>query len=137
MTLEAPGNADVRQTGGIDPAIVLAVAVTLAPSVTVKLAFVTAVGKTRAAALMLAHRFSSLHAAKWAIRDAAQLILPLLLPVLAGFLMSFQQAMNGTATMHYGTPIAATSTVTRSPCAPARTTKRRMLPRLARSATRS
>ena len=28
--------------------------------------------------------------------------------VLAGFLMSFQQAMNGTATMHYGTPIAAT-----------------------------
>lgn len=40
--------------------------------------------------------------------DAGQLILPLLLPVLAGFLMSFQQAMNGTATMHYGTPIAAT-----------------------------
>ncbi len=40
--------------------------------------------------------------------EPAQLILPLLLPVLAGFLMSFQQAMNGTATMHYGTPIAAT-----------------------------
>lgn len=40
--------------------------------------------------------------------DPAQLILPLLLPVLAGFLMSFQQAMNGTATMHYGTPLAAT-----------------------------
>ncbi len=36
------------------------------------------------------------------------LVLPLLLPVLAGFLMSFQQAMNGTATVHYGTPIAAT-----------------------------
>jgi transporter family-2 protein len=36
------------------------------------------------------------------------LLLPLLLPVLAGFLMSFQQAMNGTATIHYGTPIAAT-----------------------------
>ena len=32
----------------------------------------------------------------------------MLLPVLAGFLMSFQQAMNGTATVHYGTPIAAT-----------------------------
>jgi transporter family-2 protein len=31
-----------------------------------------------------------------------------LLPVLAGFLMSFQQAMNGTATVHYGSPIAAT-----------------------------
>src|SRR6476619_6024560 len=37
-----------------------------------------------------------------------QLLLPLLLPVLAGFLMSFQQAMNGTATVHYGTPITAT-----------------------------
>jgi transporter family-2 protein len=31
-----------------------------------------------------------------------------MLPLLAGFLMSFQQAMNGTATVHYGTPIAAT-----------------------------
>jgi len=40
--------------------------------------------------------------------DAAGLLLPLLLPVAAGFLMSFQQAMNGTATVHYGTPIAAT-----------------------------
>lgn len=37
-----------------------------------------------------------------------QLLVPVLLPVLAGFLMSFQQAMNGTATVHYGTPIAAT-----------------------------
>lgn len=36
------------------------------------------------------------------------LVLPLILPVLAGFLMSFQQAMNGTATVHYGSPIAAT-----------------------------
>ncbi|MFF1253990.1 DMT family transporter [Pseudarthrobacter sp. NPDC058329] len=39
---------------------------------------------------------------------AAALLVPLLLPVAAGFLMSFQQAMNGTATVHYGTPIAAT-----------------------------
>ena len=38
----------------------------------------------------------------------ASLLVPLLLPVAAGFLMSFQQAMNGTATVHYGTPIAAT-----------------------------
>jgi transporter family-2 protein len=37
-----------------------------------------------------------------------QLLVPVLLPVLAGFLMSFQQAMNGMATVHYGTPIAAT-----------------------------
>ncbi|QDG87770.1 DMT family transporter [Pseudarthrobacter sp. NIBRBAC000502770] len=39
---------------------------------------------------------------------ASGLLLPLILPVAAGFLMSFQQAMNGTATLHYGTPIAAT-----------------------------
>ncbi|HET7781801.1 MULTISPECIES: DMT family transporter [Micrococcaceae] len=39
---------------------------------------------------------------------AEALLVPLLLPVAAGFLMSFQQAMNGTATVHYGTPIAAT-----------------------------
>ncbi|QCB98362.1 DMT family transporter [Arthrobacter sp. PAMC25564] len=38
----------------------------------------------------------------------APLLATILLPVLAGFLMSFQQAMNGTATVHYGTPIAAT-----------------------------
>jgi bacterial/archaeal transporter family-2 protein len=37
-----------------------------------------------------------------------ELLIPVLLPVLAGFLMSFQQAMNGTATVHYGTPITAT-----------------------------
>ncbi|MEV7660225.1 DMT family transporter [Paenarthrobacter sp. NPDC089316] len=40
--------------------------------------------------------------------DVGTLVLPVLLPLLAGFLMSFQQAMNGTATVHYGTPIAAT-----------------------------
>jgi transporter family-2 protein len=39
---------------------------------------------------------------------AGQLLATVILPVLAGFLMSFQQAMNGTATVHYGTPIAAT-----------------------------
>ena len=38
----------------------------------------------------------------------AELLVPVLLPLLAGFLMSFQQAMNGTAAVHYGTPIAAT-----------------------------
>ncbi|CAI3795197.1 DMT family transporter [Pseudarthrobacter sp. MM222] len=40
--------------------------------------------------------------------ELLQLLAPVLLPVLAGFLMSFQQAMNGTATVHYGTPITAT-----------------------------
>ncbi|MDD1478239.1 DMT family transporter [Arthrobacter sp. H16F315] len=38
----------------------------------------------------------------------SDLLVPVLVPVLAGFLMSFQQAMNGTAAVHYGTPIAAT-----------------------------
>lgn len=36
------------------------------------------------------------------------LILPLLLPITAGILVSYQQAMNGTAAVHYGTPITAT-----------------------------
>ncbi|MFJ5955681.1 DMT family transporter [Paenarthrobacter sp. NPDC092416] len=43
-----------------------------------------------------------------ASNDVASLVLPVLLPLAAGFLMSFQQAMNGTATVHYGTPVAAT-----------------------------
>ncbi|MDQ0864114.1 DMT family transporter [Arthrobacter globiformis] len=47
-------------------------------------------------------------AAGGAAADPTALVLPIILPVLAGFLMSFQQAMNGTATVHYGTPIAAT-----------------------------
>lgn len=40
--------------------------------------------------------------------SAADLVLPVLLPLTAGMLMSFQQAMNGTTSMHYGTPITAT-----------------------------
>ncbi|TYC99047.1 DMT family transporter [Arthrobacter echini] len=35
-------------------------------------------------------------------------LLPVLLPIAAGVLLSFQQAMNGTASVHYGTPLAAT-----------------------------
>lgn len=40
--------------------------------------------------------------------SASELLLPVLLPLTAGMLMSFQQAMNGTTGMHYGTPITAT-----------------------------
>ncbi|AJT40477.1 DMT family transporter [Psychromicrobium lacuslunae] len=40
--------------------------------------------------------------------DIAHWLLPVLLPLAAGFLMSFQQAMNATQTMHYGTPLTAT-----------------------------
>lgn len=40
--------------------------------------------------------------------DVQSWLIPVLLPVAAGFLISFQQAMNGTAAVHYGTPITAT-----------------------------
>jgi bacterial/archaeal transporter family-2 protein len=40
--------------------------------------------------------------------DILALLLPILLPVAAGFLMSFQQAMNGTQAVHLGTPVTAT-----------------------------
>lgn len=40
--------------------------------------------------------------------DVSELLLPVLLPLTAGMLMSFQQAMNGTTGMHYGTPITST-----------------------------
>lgn len=35
-------------------------------------------------------------------------LLPVLLPIAGGILVSFQQAMNGTAAVHYGSPLAAT-----------------------------
>lgn len=40
--------------------------------------------------------------------DASHWLFPVLLPLAAGFLMSFQQAMNGMQSLHYGTPLAAT-----------------------------
>jgi transporter family-2 protein len=40
--------------------------------------------------------------------DPLNLLLPVLLPLAAGFLMSFQQAMNGTQAVHLGTPVTAT-----------------------------
>ena len=40
--------------------------------------------------------------------EPSEWLLPVLLPLTAGMLMSFQQAMNGTTGMHYGTPITAT-----------------------------
>ncbi|WP_104168323.1 DMT family transporter [Arthrobacter sp. SX1312] len=40
--------------------------------------------------------------------DVSAWLVPVLLPVVAGVLLSFQQAMNGTAALHYGTPLAAT-----------------------------
>lgn len=61
-----------------------------------------------AVAWAVSPRFSGPAAGAGADGGPAALLLPVLLPVAAGFLMSFQQAMNGTATVHYGSPIAAT-----------------------------
>ncbi|VXC63751.1 conserved membrane hypothetical protein [Arthrobacter sp. 9AX] len=61
-----------------------------------------------AVAWAVSPRFSGAAGGSTGAAGPSELLLPLLLPVLAGFLMSFQQAMNGTATVHYGTPIAAT-----------------------------
>ena len=45
---------------------------------------------------------------KFAGGTAAAWLLLVLLPLLAGFLRSFQQAMNGTQSVHYGNPFTAT-----------------------------
>ncbi|HKU04218.1 MAG TPA: DMT family transporter [Arthrobacter sp.] len=75
-------------------------------------------GKKSVTAIRIIGCILTISAVAWAVSPrfssggsgdgAAGLLVPLLLPVAAGFLMSFQQAMNGTATLHYGTPIAAT-----------------------------
>ena len=46
--------------------------VTLKPKRSVSLAFVTAVGRSRSAAVELARRYGSMHAVRWAFRDAEQ-----------------------------------------------------------------
>jgi len=61
-----------------------------------------------AVAWAVSPRFGGAGGAGGSGAEPGQLLLPVLLPVIAGFLMSFQQAMNGTATVHYGTPVAAT-----------------------------
>ncbi|MBT2595397.1 DMT family transporter [Arthrobacter sp. ISL-72] len=61
-----------------------------------------------AVAWAVSPRFGGAGGAGGSGAEPGQLLLPVLLPVIAGFLMSFQQAMNGMATVHYGTPIAAT-----------------------------
>ena len=61
---------DARPRRSLDPLMSLEVEVTLEPSTTVTLAFVTAVAPNRAKALELARRFGSSHAVRWAIHDA-------------------------------------------------------------------
>jgi len=72
-------------------------------------------GKRSVTAMRILGSVLTVVAVAWAVSprfsaasEPAALVGPVLLPVLAGFLMSFQQAMNGTATVHYGSPVAAT-----------------------------
>ena len=54
----------------LDPIMSLMATVELAPQGTVTLAFVTTVGRSRTAAVELARRYGTMHAVRWAFRDA-------------------------------------------------------------------
>ncbi len=68
------GRGPLRGRAGavLDPVMSLMAGVELKPKATVTLAFVTAVARTRSEALELARRYSSIHAVRWAFRDAEQ-----------------------------------------------------------------
>ena len=76
---EAPGA--LVTTGGtlrgrvgavLDPVMSLMAQVELKPKGSVTLAFVTTVGRSRSAAVDLARKYGSMHAVRWAFRDAEQ-----------------------------------------------------------------
>ena len=72
-SLATPGRALRGRVGAVlDPIMSLMANVELKPNRTVTLAFVTSVGRTRAAALELARRYGSMHTVRWAFRDAEQ-----------------------------------------------------------------
>jgi len=54
----------------LDPVMSLMAKVTLKPKRTVTLALVTAVGRSRSAAIALARKYGSMHAVRWAVHDA-------------------------------------------------------------------
>lgn len=56
----------------LDPVMCLMAGVELKPKATVTFAFVTAIGRSRSAALELARRYGSMHAVRWAFRDSEQ-----------------------------------------------------------------
>ena len=61
------------RTGAVlDPIMALMAGIELKPKATVSLAFVTAVARSKGAALELARRYGSMHAVRWALRDAEQ-----------------------------------------------------------------
>jgi cyclic beta-1,2-glucan synthetase len=63
-------SSDDRRLSPLNPALVLAVEVKLAPRERVDVALVTVVAKTREGVLDLARRFGSLHAVRWVVHDA-------------------------------------------------------------------
>src|SRR6202044_1670160 len=71
--LANPGRALRGRVGAmLDPIMSLMARVELKPKRTVTLAFVTSVGRTSSAALDLARRYGSMHAVRWAFKDAEQ-----------------------------------------------------------------
>ncbi|HSR99211.1 MAG TPA: glucoamylase family protein, partial [Kofleriaceae bacterium] len=66
------GNGPLRGATGamLDPIMSLMASVELPANGTVALAFVTAVGRSRTVATELARRYGSMHAVRWAFRDA-------------------------------------------------------------------
>ena len=56
----------------LDPIMSLRAGVTLEPKGSVTLAFVTTIARSRAAAVALARKYASMHAVRWAFRDADQ-----------------------------------------------------------------
>ncbi|MDP9002180.1 MAG: cellobiose phosphorylase, partial [Myxococcota bacterium] len=70
----AARNSELRgRTGAVvDPVMSLMASVDLKPKGTVTLAVITAVSRSRTAALELARRYGSMHAVRWAFRDADQ-----------------------------------------------------------------
>ncbi|EMY33253.1 hypothetical protein D477_015843 [Arthrobacter crystallopoietes BAB-32] len=72
-------------------------------------------GRKRVSPLRALSAVLTVAAVAWAVSpkfsaggDAAAWLVPVLLPLAAGFLQSFQQAFNGTQSMHYGSPLPAT-----------------------------
>ncbi len=77
QTLHTPaalvdGRGPLRGSVGavLDPLMCVMASVELAPNATVTLAFVTAIARSRTAAVELARRYGSMHAVRWAFRDA-------------------------------------------------------------------
>jgi cyclic beta-1,2-glucan synthetase len=73
LALVEEGRALRGRVGAVlDPIMSLMARVDLAPKGSATLAFVTTIGRSRAAAVGLARKYGSMHAVRWAFRDAEQ-----------------------------------------------------------------